>query len=91
MYIPPNGFDKYLEWYEERKDKYKLITGIKLFKEGSSVYTCGEMLYFNSLQEMKDYVHEKQLKVGTYEWEGRMTDPFIQCFSQDGNIDDYNE
>lgn len=91
MYIPFDEFDKYFEWYEERKDKYKLITGVKLIKGELLRYTCDEILYFNSLQEMKDYVHEKQLKAGTYEWEGRMTDPFIQCFRQDGNIDDYNE
>ena len=39
----------------------------------------------------KEYVHEKELKVGTYEWEGKMLDPFEPCFIYNDNIDDYDE
>lgn len=83
---------EYIEWYEWRKDKYELKTNVRLNEKHNILcWVCDEIIYFDSFQAMKEYIHEKELKVGTYEWEGKMLDPFEPCFTCKGNVDDYNE
>lgn len=90
MLIPSDKMDEYIKWYEWRKDKYRLKTNVRLSEKDNN-WICDEIIYFDSFQAMKEYVHEKELKVGTYEWEGKMLDPFEPCFIYNDDVDNYNE
>ena len=61
MLIPSDKMDEYIKWYEWRKDKYRLKTNVRLSEKDNN-WICDEIIYFDSFQAMKEYVHEKKLE-----------------------------